>query len=546
MFKVFFLVFISIEYLLTCTVYSQSSESPFVISSKILSVTVYPDMALVRRELRVSLKKGENTITLEGLTPEIIDTSVQVSLEGAGVDILDVKVWETFLSTLKQREEIEKIKKRLEEVEREILWKSAEKEGTRIFISNIEKFSSSMKERLTNINVINSYFELIEKILMKSQRALADIEGALKRLSDEKNKLENELKIYGDRKEKTKNILILLYSKKDSVEVLKVSYIIRRAGWRPSYDIRADTSLNRCMIEYVAMIFQATGEDWEDVEINVSTQKPSLFREIPELTPWYVDKLEVVPFAKREQRGVFMMAAPSAKDIVSGEGVAEEEGEKGGLSHLVPRVVQELSSVSFTLPRGVKIPSDDKLHRVVLATAYRDVKVSYITIPRLVPYVYLKTAFENPFSYPMFSGDARIYVDNKFVGKIFFDKTLYPGESKDIPLGVDESIKVERKLTKKFTEYQGIFAKEKTISYEYTVEISNGKPKDIELEFNDNLPISKNERIRVEVREPRDKTLIKDDGSYTLILKLKSKEVYRHKIAFSVSFPKDWEIIGIE
>jgi uncharacterized protein (TIGR02231 family) len=517
-------------------------------SSKILSVTLYPDMALIRRAVQVELRRGENTVVLEGLTPEIIDASVQVDVEvgsAAEVNVLDVKVWETFLSAFKQREEIEKIKQRLEEVDREILLKGAEEEGVKIFISNVEKFSSSAKERIASINVVSSYFELIEKILMKSERRLAEIEDNLKKLNDEKNKLENELKVYGDKKEKTKSIEFLVYSRKDSVSTLMVSYLVRRAGWKPSYDIRADTVLNRCSIEYLAMIFQSTGEDWEDVEISVSTQKPSLFREIPELSPWYVDKLEVIPFVKKERKGAFMaLQERAAADVVVGEG--EKEGFLPYPAQA--QVVQELASVSFTLPRGIKIPSDDKLHRVVLATAYRDVKISYVTVPRIAPYVYLKTAFENPFSYPMLSGDAKIYVDNKFVGKIFLEKTLYPGESKDVPLGVDESIKVERKLVRKFTEYGGIgvFATEKTIHYEYTVEISNGKPKDIELEFNDNLPISKNEKIRVEIKEPRDKNLIKEDGRYTLLLKLKPKEVYKHKVAFSVSFPKNWEVIGIE
>jgi uncharacterized protein (TIGR02231 family) len=533
----------------SCILYSQPSEyrSP-VMSSKILSVTLYPDMALIRRAVQVELRKGENTVVLEGLTPEIIDASVQVDVEvgsAAEVNVLDVKVWETFLSAFKQREEIEKIKQRLEEVDREILLRGAEKEGVKIFISNVEKFSSSAKERIASINVVSSYFELIEKILMKSERRLAEIEDNLKKLNDEKNKLENELKVYGDKKEKTKSIEFLVYSRKDSVSTLRVSYLVRRAGWKPSYDIRADTVLNRCSIEYLAMIFQSTGEDWEDVGISVSTQKPSLFREIPELSPWYVDKLEVIPFVKKERKGAFMaLQEGAAADVVVGEG--EKEGFLPYPAQA--QVVQELAAVSFTLPRGIKIPSDDKLHRVVLATAYRDVKISYVTVPRIAPYVYLKTAFENPFSYPMLSGDAKIYVDNKFVGKIFFEKTLYPGESKDVPLGVDESIKVERKLVRKFTEYGGIgvFATEKTIHYEYTVEISNGKPKDIELEFNDNLPISKNEKIRVEIKEPRDKNLIKEDGRYTLFLKLKPKEVYKHKVAFSVSFPKNWEVIGIE
>jgi uncharacterized protein (TIGR02231 family) len=508
------------------------TNSP-VINSRLISVVVYPETALVKKAITANLKRGENIITLSGLTPEIIDDSIQISLSNPDINIVDVKVSETFLSPFEQ-EEVKRLKEKLEEIERAILLKNAEKEAIKLFSSTIERFSPQLKDQQINIPAINSYFELIEKIFKRTGKTIAEIEEELKRLNKEKTNLENELKGYGKRKERTKGISILLYSKKDSRGIIEVSYLVQGAGWRSGYDLRTNSITGRYVVEYIAMIFQNSGEDWKDAELRVSTQRPASFRDIPDQRPWYVDKLErreVLPFLKKG-----LELARGAPDV---EKKAEE-------IEITPRVEEELAAVNFILPEGINIPSDGKPHRIVLATKDKETAIRYTTVPRISPYAYLKAEFENPLAYPILPGKMKIYLDGRFVGEILLNKTLYPGEKREIPLGIDESIKIERKLTKKFTEYQGTFTKETAISYEYMTEITNGKSKEIEVELKDNLPVSRNEKIKIEVKEPKDRALIKEDGSYIVLLKLKPHETYRLKTSFTVIFPREWEIKGVE
>lgn len=286
----------------------------------------------------------------------------------------------------------------------------------------------------------------------------------------------------------------------------------------------------------IATITQKTGEDWKGAEITVSTAKPVSFRDIPELNPWYVDQFKPIP------REAFMYrmskAAGMEKSIIKEEELEEQAQE--------PVMKEGLTSVSFTLPAGINIPADGKAHRVVLASQIKEAKMKYITVPKLSPYAYLKADFENPFTFPMLAGDVNIYLDGRFAGTIAINKTLYPSEKREVPLGIDEGIKVERKLEKKFTEYSSVITKETSVTYEYLTTITNGKSRDIEIELKDNLPVSRNEKIKIEIHKPKDKSLIKEDGSYTLNINLKPKETFKSKTSFTITYPRDWSISGVE
>ena len=76
-------------------------------------------------------------------------------------------------------------------------------------------------------------------------------------------------------------------------------------------------------------------------------------------------------------------------------------------------------------------------------------------------------------------------------------------EEMSLSLGVDEGITIERKLQKKFTEYAGVFSKDTKVRYEFTLDIANGKGREIILDLMDQFPVSRNEKIKVETERPK-------------------------------------------
>ena len=64
---------------------------------------------------------------------------------------------------------------------------------------------------------------------------------------------------------------------------LKVSYLVSNATWAPSYDVRVQADETRMKLLYYGNISQNSGEDWNNVELVLSTARPSSGGTLPKL-----------------------------------------------------------------------------------------------------------------------------------------------------------------------------------------------------------------------------------------------------------------------
>ncbi|MBI1810963.1 MAG: mucoidy inhibitor MuiA family protein, partial [Nitrospirae bacterium] len=127
------------------------------------------------------------------------------------------------------------------------------------------------------------------------------------------------------------------------------------------------------------------------------------------------------------------------------------------------------------------------------------------------------------------------------------NKQILPDEDMSLSLGIDEGIKIEKKLLKKFTEYSGVFSKDTQINYEYAIDIVSSKDKEIGINIRDNFPVSKNEQIKIALESPKkEDAKISDEGIISWELRLKPNEKKTLKIKFRVEHPKDLKITGLE
>lgn len=65
--------------------------------------------------------------------------------------------------------------------------------------------------------------------------------------------------------------------------IVRLHYFVPGARWAPSYTVRLDRAMRAGSLELRAMVGQATGEDWRDVALTLSTAVPQQWTELPEL-----------------------------------------------------------------------------------------------------------------------------------------------------------------------------------------------------------------------------------------------------------------------
>jgi uncharacterized protein (TIGR02231 family) len=495
---------------------------------KINSVVVYTDQALISKVAVFKVKQGESVVKVSKLTPMLVDGSVQVEItKGSGVKILDVKVVETFLEGA-EVEKAKRLRAKLDSLNKLLSEKAGKVEVIAGKIEQLKKLSPP-GQRFT-VQEVESYFKFYERMLAENVNERTKLQGEIEKLNEEKKRIEDELRSLTSVKEKSKSIEIYLMSERDEEMGLRVSYVVYGANWVPGYEVRVSSG-GKVDLSFFAFVRQLTGEDWgSDVDIEISTARVSVSGTPPEISQWIVDVYQprpIKPFLKREEPAV-------------------EKAETPEIEFLAPEVEIEPTSFSFKLRQKLEIPSDDQQHRVFISSFSESVPFVYYAVPKISRYAYLQTKLKNEFAFPILPGKVNVFIDGKYVSSSSFNKIL-PGDSFDVSFGVDEAVRVERKLKRKFTEYTGLVGKNVKISYEYEIEVQNGKGREISIEVRDNFPISRNEKIKVVLESPRgEEAQIGDDGiiRWRFNLPVGGKKIL--SVKFYVEFPKDLKVVGLE
>jgi len=198
------------------------------------------------------------------------------------------------------------------------------------------------------------------------------------------------------------------------------------------------------------------------------------------------------------------------------------------------------TSATFQIPRKCTIPSDNKPHKVTVSIIPLTVDFTYTVIACLSEQAYLRATTKNTSEYPLLPGDMNIFMDNYFVATSSIKHTS-PQEQLDVFLGADAAIKVTFQMFKITGRTGTVFKKFTTETFKHTTTIKNNKPYDVVLALFDQLPKSRDERIKVKNVLPD----IKEDKSIELNefhnlkwqMKLKQGEEKKVDLEYTIEFP---------
>ncbi|CUS99144.1 mucoidy inhibitor MuiA family protein [Candidatus Chrysopegis kryptomonas] len=501
--------------------------------SKISFITIYPNGAFITKLVETSLKKGENLIKISGFPESLNNQSVQVEiLKGDGVKISDVKVEETYLES-PEVEKIKKLKAKLDSLNDLITSKQGELDVVLGKIELLKKLTPASEKQKFTVSEIESYLKFFSKTLGENIKEKNRIEKEIEDLKAEKKKVEDELEQISSVKKKGKNVEIAIYSNSDKNVELKVSYFVYGVSWNSGYEVRANSNVGKVDFDYFSFVRQMTGEDWIDVPAEISTAPVAVSGTPPELSQWTIDIYQ--PPVRSEKR--IFMEMPRKEKVEIPEIIEP--------FYVSPEFETSITSVSFKFQK-LNIPSDNQSHKIFLASFSQESQLVYYAVPKLSRYAYLRVKLKNDFGFPILPGEAKIYVDGKYISSSLIQRIL-PGQMFDLSLGVDEAIKINRNLKNKFTEYIGVFGGTVKVSYEYETEIENGKGVDVFVEVKENYPISRNEKIKVVLESPDEKEAeIGENGIITWKFNLKAGEKKILKLKFYVEHPKDVRVYGLD
>ena len=116
-----------------------------------------------------------------------------------------------------------------------------------------------------------------------------ETDRAIKKMEAELLKINKQLYEINQKAEtSTSEIHVTLSTKETNNSSFTITYLVKKSGWFPTYDIRVKDISSPINLQYKANIFQSSGEDWKDVKLFLSTGNPNENGTKPVISPWYL------------------------------------------------------------------------------------------------------------------------------------------------------------------------------------------------------------------------------------------------------------------
>ena len=493
-------------------------------SPKVQSAIVYLNGATLTQTAKVNLLKGSNEIILTNLAHGIDEKSIKVKIKGNAF-VVSVNKMLNHIRKNKKSKEVLKLtdslnfyEKKRSDLNAEIqvlqgksaVLSSLIQKGSKNFsISQIKKSLDFFTKQSSKINYS---LEKDKTIFQKVMGKIQDIKKQIK-----------ELGSFG--KEPVNEVGLTIQTSKKTTAVVKVSYFTRSASWKPFYNIASSGFGEPISLTLNADIRQRTGLEWKNIQLTVSTRNPYLNNNKPLLKPWFIG------FRKNHPIPMF-----KAMNNVQAEAV-----QTAAPSYIVQQ--SKGLAIEYKLMLNVPIPPDGKGRIVKIKNVTLPAEYSYYAVPKYSNEGFLVCKIKDWKRTGFLSGQANIFYENSYVGKSFVNpKTT----DKDflLSLGKDINIRADKKLVKDFRE-ESFLGNNVTRTFNYEIILKNNKEKTCPLIVEDQIPISKNEKIKVKVIETSNAAYSPRSGKLVWKLKLKPGEKKILKLNFSVTYPGDKEISGL-
>jgi uncharacterized protein (TIGR02231 family) len=529
--------------------------------SRIVSVTVYPDSALIIRSANLKLSPGEYKIIFSNIIPEVDENSLRVSAQdNAAFKLFGAQLKREYLEEVPS-EKIKELQQQIQGIEDQI--KAAQDLKTvlleeKSFLDSIRVFShdqipKDLITRMPNVKDMDDTLKFLDIKLKENYSGVMDAELKARDLARKVEALRNELSQISGPVKKIKRSIVVDAEVLKSVNLdLLVSYLVRGAYWQPIYDARASFERNQVELVSYGIVRQTTGEDWQEVDISLSTARPSIGGRMPYVAPWFLRPYQPqAAWGGRKDKAMRKAAELSMVNQTAAFDSLEGNLEKEEAKTIYARPEEKGIAVVYNIARKATVRSDGSEHKLPVSSQMLQTKFEYSSYPRLAPCAYLGSRVTNADNLQLLAGRVNIFLENDFVGVSSIDG-IGPQEEFDLYLGVDENVKVKREqISKKVDDVliAGIPAPNRTTTFKYKISIENYKNKQINVILFEAMPVSEDERIKVKIHEVSVVPAVKDwkdrKGVWRFELGLAPREKKEITYTYTVEHPRDMQVEGL-
>jgi uncharacterized protein (TIGR02231 family) len=538
-------------------------------TSKIEGVTVYPQGAEVTRIGKVKMERGEHVILFNDLPTNAVTNSIRVEgkatgrLEIGSVDTRRVKVPSTDEAVAAtERKRIEDAIEKLRDDRAQLSATVEAAETQKTLINNLTQLPTKSAPANGGAVVQPDWAQLYAMIgqrIAEAQKTILDTQVKIREVDLQIRDLEGKLAQAAPTQQERTEVKVFVNAGGALDADLVIRYQVTSASWTPFYDARLATGTKaqapQLQLVRRASIQQRTGEIWDNVALSLSTARPGAGTAAPQLGTMTVDYEGDLPVARPRSE-----IAPTAmmRSVGQGRTASASDDEDGRRDRAVAQTAEEVRAnevratvdtqgfqAVYGIPGRATVPATGEMKRVQIDDMALDPALTVRTVPKRDEKAYLYAKLTIARGTPILPGPVSLFRDATFVGSSRLP-LLAPGEEHELGFGVDDAVKVRHAIAEEKRSESGIITSSKTDTRNFRMTIKNLRERPINLVVLDQVPVSQNADIKVELTgktAPTKQNLEDKRGVVSWEMKLEPDEEKVIEHGYRVTWPSAKKVI---
>ena len=514
------------------------SAAPVNFTPVISEVTVYRSGAKISSVATVKVPAGKSEVIFDNLSPSFNGNSLQVKIKGSATLVSAVFRLKTpgpapenpRVITLRDSltglgDENERIRD-----ERNVLGKEIE-----LLDVNTKRVGTTLPGQTTSLTTseLKELGAFYRQRLLEIKARLLELTIKERKINDLYKKMQDALALLSPNTgNQTGEIALKIDAPAGQSLEITCIYLITQAGWTPLYDLRSEGLNKPLRLVYKANVFNQSGFDWKNINLHLSSATPMANNNRPIMTPVFADfrPLTVYNEQNRPEMNTYQM-----RDNMRASGsIGEQPVEDVDVN---PATENDFLT-AFDLSKPQDILADGKENIITVDEQDIPVTYEYHTVPKLEASVFLLAKVTDYGKYNLLPGMANLFFQETFVGQSFVN-TQITSDTLILSLGRDDQMTVKRVKPQDFTDRKKIFDKYIKETYTYEISIKNNKSVPVQVNVLDQIPVSKQEDIKVELEDKGGARYNEEYGKMEWNIDIPPGQNKKVRFTYTLKYPKD-------
>ncbi len=506
------------------------------VSSQLEEVRVFLQGAQITRTAQADIPAGINEIVISGLPVQMDPNSIQLRGQG-DFTILSVSHRINHLESPQTSRQLIMLRDSLEQYKNQLDFKQAQlkvyEEEESLLLANKAIGGRESGVNVTDLRAVADFFR---SRLQEVKKLQLNTRVEIQKITERYNRVRNQIgQLSSQQNQSVGQIVITTSAQRPVTGKFDFSFITMQAHWQPLYDIRAEETNKPIRMIMKANVYQNTGEDWNNIQLTLSTGSPSQVGQKPNLNPWFLRFVQPTTF-KAVSKNAVRMAPVQEFHMVDEETMMDMSISAS--EFVTPSETQ--TTIEYHIATPYNIPTGNQKQMVEMQKFEIPATFEYYAIPKLDSEVYLVGKITGWEEFVKLAGEANIFFEGTYVGKTFIDP-IAVSDTLDISLGRDRGIVIERNRIKEYSQ-RGILGRRVTETIAWEINTRNNKKQPVTITIQDQVPVTTDANIQVNLEEKSGARYDENQGILNWKFTIAPAETLKRSFRYTVRYPSDKQL----